>query len=182
MRYLLSAAARVVTVVPEAQFLIVGDGELRARLEEQRRRLGLTEHVRFLGADPQPWRTLAICDVIALPSTFEGLPQTGLETLAVGKPLVATRLNGTGEIVRSGYNGLLVPPRDAHALAEGILRLLQDTALRAQLAARGPDSVAEYRTDLMIARFTTTYEALYAERERVLAPSSALRVGTDGVR
>jgi glycosyltransferase involved in cell wall biosynthesis len=166
--YLLRAAAQVVQQVPNARFLLIGDGELRSRLEGERQRLVLTEHVRFLGADQQPWRILAHCDVIALSSTHEGLPQTGLEALAVGKPLVATRLNGTAEIIQSGENGVLVPPRDAPALADGLLRLLRDPALCARLAARGPASVAEYNTESMVAKFAAAYEALDAGGERMV--------------
>ncbi|MGO8947596.1 MAG: glycosyltransferase [Ktedonobacterales bacterium] len=179
--YLLEAAAQLVTQVPNAQFLLVGEGELRPRLEEQCRRLGLTQHVRFLGAHSQPWRILANCDVIALPSTYEGLPQTGLEALAVGKPVVATRLNGTAEIIRSGYNGLLVPRRDARALADAILRLLRDPELRECLAASGPSSVAEYSAQIMIAKFDTMYKTLYAQRERGAAEEAAVprRFGAD---
>jgi glycosyltransferase involved in cell wall biosynthesis len=164
--YLLKAAVQVVKFVPDAMFLVVGDGESRPSLEEQCQRLGLTRHVRFLGAQTEPWMILANCDVIALPSTHEGLPLTGLEALAVGKAVVATQLNGTAEVIRSGSNGLLVPPRDERSLADAIVRLLSDAQLRENLAATGPDSVAQYGAKIMIAKFDTVYETLYARQQR----------------
>jgi glycosyltransferase involved in cell wall biosynthesis len=152
---------------------LIGDGELRPRLEKRCQQLGLTQHVHFLGAHPQPWRILANCDVIALPSTHEGLPLTGLEALAVGKPVVASQLHGTAEIIRSGYNGLLVPSRDATALADAILRLLRDPDLRERLASRGPDSVAAYGADAMNANFDALFQTLYAKRQAPAASASA---------
>lgn len=173
MRYLVAAMAEVTRQVPEAVLLVVGDGELRASLEAQCRRLGLGAQVRFLGAHAAPWRLLATCDVIAISSLFEGLPQTGLEALAVGKPVVATRMNGTEELIRSGENGLLVPKRDAHALARGIVQLLRDPQMRARFAARGPQSVAAYTTESMIAQFDAAYQHLYRARSAQGLPVAA---------
>lgn len=171
--YLLEAAAQLISIVPDLRVLLVGDGELRPRLEERCRQLGLTQHVHFLGAHPQPWRILANCDVVALPSTHEGLPLTGLEALAVGKPVVASQLHGTAEIIHSGHNGLLVPSRDARALADAILRLLRDPDLRERLASRGPDSVAAYGAETMNANFDALFQALYAKRQEPVASASA---------
>ena len=91
--------------------------------------------------------------------------------------MVATRLNGTAEIVRTEYNGLLVPPRDATALADAILRFLQNPELRERLAARGPESVAEYSTSIMIAKFNAAYEKLYATRSADESATYPARLG-----
>ncbi len=164
MRYLLKAMVRVLAAQPNTVLLIVGDGELRTDLEARCRRLGIAGHVRFLGAHQEPWRILANCDVIAFSSLFEGLPQTCIEALAVGSAVVATRINGTAELIKSGQNGILVPPCDASALAEGILKLLNDPALPQSFRDRAPEAVGEYRTETMVARFEDAYRSLYAQR------------------
>lgn len=173
LRYWLEAAAMVVRELPQAHFIIVGEGESRQALERQSERLGIARQVRFLGADPRPWRTLAACDVIAFSSLWEGLQQTAVEALAAGMPTVATRHQGTVEYIRPEWNGLLVPPRDARALASAILRVLDAPALRAQFVARGPESVTKYHTEIMIARFVAAYESLFTRRAR-MATSGAL--------
>ncbi len=160
MRYLLDAASRVIAQQPSAMLLIVGDGELREELESHSHRLGIHEHVRFVGAVRHPWRILANCDVIAFSSLFEGLPQTCIEALAIGMPVVATRMKGTSELIRSGQNGLLVPTRDARSLAGGILELLNDPELRRRFSEAGPSAVSEYRTEWMVARYRDVYERL----------------------
>src|SRR6185437_1159796 len=166
MPYWLDAAALVTRELPNAQFLIIGDGELRPALERQAQQLGIAGSVRFLGAHDTPWRTLAACDLVAFSSLYEGLPQTGLEALAAGVPMVATRLNGTEEIIQEGWNGTLVPARDARKLAEGMLRLARDPALCMQMRAVAPGSVTGYRTEVMIGCFRSTYERLYAHRQK----------------
>lgn len=164
IHYLLDAVVAVCAVQPDALLLIVGDGESRAELEAYSQRRGLAEHVRFLGANAQPWTALANCDVIAFSSLYEGMQQTCLEALAIGAPTVVTTMKGPVEYVRPGESGLLVPPRDAQALADGILRLLGDPALRQRFALAGPEAVREYRTDWMIERYRLAYERLYGER------------------
>lgn len=171
MAYWLDAAALVEREMPDAHFIIVGDGELRQSLERQVVQLGLSGKVHFWGASDVPWRVMGMCDVVAFSSVYEGLPQTGLEALSAGMPTVATRLKGTAEIIRSGWNGLLAPSRSAPKLAEAILALLQDPATRARMGAVAPESVGEYHTSVMIERFSALYERLYAQRTSLPAPT-----------
>jgi glycosyltransferase involved in cell wall biosynthesis len=175
MRYLLDAATRVLLHHPRAVFVIVGDGELRSSLEEHARLAGISNNVRFLGADRKPWRILANCDVIAFASLFEGLPQTCIEALSIGMPVVATRLKGTAELVTPESNGLLVPARDARALADGISRLLADRGLARRLGDAAPSAVTEYTTERMAERFERAYEMLAAEAVPGHASSALLR-------
>jgi glycosyltransferase involved in cell wall biosynthesis len=163
--YLLRAMKQVCSRYPGAQCLIVGDGPLRAALEKECRDLGIASHVRFLGAQPAPWTALANCDVIALPSIFEGLPLTLLEALTVGMPVVATQTGGATEVVMHGRNGLLAPIRDAFALAQTLDRLLGDPQLREKFRAAGPPSVADYDLAPVTARIVAMYERLVAEME-----------------
>jgi glycosyltransferase involved in cell wall biosynthesis len=156
--YLLRAMQRVVARHPKARCVLVGDGPLRAALEEESRALGLEDTVRFLGARLEPWATLAHCDVIALPSLFEGLPLALMEALTVGAPVVTTRAGGADELLIDGQNGLLAPTRDASALADALTRALGDPALRAAFRAAGPPSVASYDLAPIAARIAEIYE------------------------
>jgi glycosyltransferase involved in cell wall biosynthesis len=174
MHYWLEAAAMVARELPTAHFVVIGDGELRAELEQQAQRLGLARQMLFLGNNTTPWRILAACDIVAFSSLYEGLPLTGLEALAAGMPTIMTRLPGTEEIVRSKVNGMLVAPRSAAQLADAMLLLLRNPSLQAILRAAGPASITEYRAEMMVADFRALYERLYAERDtRLAAPRHA---------
>src|SRR5262249_186670 len=104
-RYLLEAAAQVLRDCPQTIFMLVGDGEQGGALETQCHALGIGSSFRFMGAHELPWRLLAGCDVIALPSLWEGLWLSALEALAAGRPLVATRVGGANEFITHGYTG-----------------------------------------------------------------------------
>jgi glycosyltransferase involved in cell wall biosynthesis len=172
--YLLRAMRRVVARLPNARCVIVGDGPLRAALEEESRALGIEETVRFLGARSEPWATLVNCDVIALPSLFEGLPLALLEALTVGTPVVASRVGGAEELLIDGQNGLLTQPRDAATLADALTRALTDPALRAAFRVAGPASVSSYDIAPVAARIAEMYERA-AKRSRGAADAATLR-------
>jgi glycosyltransferase involved in cell wall biosynthesis len=111
--------------------VVAGDGALATELEERARGLP----IRFLGFRSDVAACLAAADVAVLPSLHEGLGIAALESMAAGRPLVATRVGGLAEVVEDGASGLLVPPGDAAALAAALARLLDDPALAARLAA-----------------------------------------------
>ncbi|MCC7103935.1 MAG: glycosyltransferase [Chloroflexi bacterium] len=131
----LEAAAEVSRRVPKARFAIVGDGELRGRLEARAAELGLGDRAMFLGWRRDMRRVLADLDVVTLSSLNEGSPVAIIEAMAAARPVVVTDVGGVAEVVRGGESGLLVPPRNAPALAEGIVRLLQDPAEGERLGA-----------------------------------------------
>jgi glycosyltransferase involved in cell wall biosynthesis len=132
---LLEAAPLVLARLPEARVAIVGNGPLRDRLHERAVGLGLDRHERFalLPFEPPASRYLNALDLYVLPSAWEALPIGALEALACGVPQVATDVGGTGEAVVP-ETGVLVPPRDHRALAEAIVELLGDPALRRAMA------------------------------------------------
>jgi glycosyltransferase involved in cell wall biosynthesis len=123
-RYLLEAARRVLEKDPTVCFLIVGDGPLRPQLEDLARTLGVTGSVHFLGKRGDIPDLLAAIDVSVLCSTSEGLSNVIMESMAAGKPVVATRVGGNPELVVDGVTGYLVPPADSATLADAILSLL----------------------------------------------------------
>jgi glycosyltransferase involved in cell wall biosynthesis len=126
-------------LVPEAEFVIVGDGELREELERAAEGL----RVRFLGARDDVPELLASFDVFAFPSRFEGLCLAVIEAQAAGVPVVATPVGGIRETVVDGETGLLVPPGDPAALAAGIRRLLEDRPAAKAMAAEAKRRVRE---------------------------------------
>ncbi len=132
----LQAASLVVKAIPDAQFLIVGEGPLRPSLEQLSRELGLAR-CRFTGFRADIPNLLWLMDVFALPSILEGLPQVLLEALAAARPVVATRIDGITEVIQHGTTGLLVPPQDPTALADAIILLLKDQGLARRLGEAG---------------------------------------------
>jgi glycosyltransferase involved in cell wall biosynthesis len=106
---------------------------------------------------------MAAADVFVLPSLNEGLPLTVLEAMASGTPAIATAIGGTDEVISDGRTGLLVPPRDARALAHAIERLLHDPDLARQLGRAGRAHVSShFAVDTMIARVSNVYDAALA--------------------
>src|SRR5262249_8675710 len=111
-RYLIEAAQLVVREVPDARFLILGEGELKVALEKQIADLALTKHVLLAGFRRDVLSILKGFDVFVLPSVTEGLGTSLLDAMACGRPIVASRVGGIPEVVRHGETGLLVPPKD----------------------------------------------------------------------
>ncbi len=131
---LFTAAQKVLEKIPNAQFLIVGDGPCMQWYPDQVRELGLADKIRFLGHREDVPNVLAALDVVVLPSTaHEGIPQILLQAQASGKAIAASRVGGIPEIIEDQKTGLLVPPKDPDALAEALMRLLGDKALRDRL-------------------------------------------------
>ena len=160
-RHLVAAAAQVVREVPDARFLILGEGELRTPLERQVRELGLDRHVLLPGFRPDAIGLQKSFDVFAMSSVTEGLGSAMLDAMACGTPVVATRAGGIPEAVTDGQEGLLVPPEDPRALAGAIVRLLRDADLRRRLGAAGRARVAaEFSVETMVGRTLAAYERL----------------------
>jgi starch synthase (maltosyl-transferring) len=111
---------------PDVHTLFIGDGVLRAQLQDQVKRLHLDQHVHFLGNRHDVPELLAASDLFVLPSLWEGLAMVLLEAMASAKPIVATSVSGTNQVMIPNETGLVVPPGDAQALAEAILQLLSD--------------------------------------------------------
>jgi glycosyltransferase involved in cell wall biosynthesis len=137
-RTLIEAARILRAEGRDLRFVIVGDGELRDELESLAGDL-----VTFTGARDDVPELLASFDVFAFPSHFEGLCLAVIEAQAAGVPVVATPVGGIVETVVDGETGLLVRESDARSLADGIVRLLDDPALAARLAAEAKRRVLE---------------------------------------
>jgi glycosyltransferase involved in cell wall biosynthesis len=129
----LHAVALLSARVPEARFVVVGDGPLRVELENLSRALGVQGVVRFLGARDDVAALLPGLDVFCLSSVTEAFPMAVLEAMAAGRPTVATRVGGIPEMIRDGTDGLLVPPGHAESLARAWERLARDPAERYEM-------------------------------------------------
>jgi glycosyltransferase involved in cell wall biosynthesis len=158
--FLLEAAAKV----PDATFVLAGDGPLRADLEARAGELGIAERCVFLGHRRDVPDLLAAADLLVLPSLYEGLPISVLEAMAARRPVVATAIGGTDEAVTHEATGLLVPPRDAPALASAIRRLRADPALAHRLAAAGRERVErEFSSEAMARNVMRVYDEVLRE-------------------
>lgn len=159
------AAEHVVERFPEARLLIWGEGPFRADLERLTRDLGLSGAVTLAGATLEPETALRQLDIFVLPSLSEACSNALLEAMATGRAVVATRVGGNTALVEDEVTGLLVPPGDPAALAKAIIRLIEEPALAAGLAARAQKRVrAEFGIDRMLARFQALYDQALAER------------------
>jgi len=159
-RTLLNAMAKLPTDVMSECWL-VGDGPERAETERLAEFLGLKNRVRFLGSRNDVPALLRQCDLLVLPSLWEGFGIALVEAMVLGVPTLACRAGGVSEIIRDGETGLLVPPGDADAMAAGIQRLLSDDALRARLAAKAaPDAAARFDARSMAERYQKFYDAI----------------------
>lgn len=136
-RHLIDAARLVLPQVPDARFIIAGEGELRPALERQIKDLHLEKHVLLAGFRPDVLSLHKAFDVFVMSSVTEGLGTSLLDAMAAGKPIVATRTGGIPEVVADGETGILVPPRDHDAMAEAIVRLLKDQTLRRRMGDAG---------------------------------------------
>src|SRR5947208_7720196 len=125
-RYLVDAAHLVVQEIPDTRFIILGEGELREHLEKQVHEHHLEKHVLLPGFRSDVLGCIKGFDLFVMSSVTEGLGTSLLDAMACGRAIVATRAGGIPEIVDEGRTGLLVPPRDAAALAAAAVRALTD--------------------------------------------------------
>jgi glycosyltransferase involved in cell wall biosynthesis len=157
---LLRAAREVAAQRKDIVFVIVGDGELRTDLEQLHRKLGLEGTVRFVGFLPQAEELLPAFDVFAMSSCMEGLGSIVLDAFAAGVPVAVTAGGGLPELVRDGQTGLLVPVSDASALANAIVRLLDQPDLAKKLIGNARAWVQE---NFSVPRMAESYWRVYQE-------------------
>jgi glycosyltransferase involved in cell wall biosynthesis len=157
---------------PHVVFEVAGDGEQRGELERLHAKLGLGERFILRGSVADVPGFLRTLDVAVLPSHSEGMSNALLEYLAAGRAVVATAVGANPALVRDGESGLLVPPGDDAALADAMIRLLEDPALAVRLGVAARRRVAaEYSRDAMRKRFEDFYHALRDGRPYRDSPS-----------
>jgi glycosyltransferase involved in cell wall biosynthesis len=178
LAHLLDAFVAVRDQFPNTRLEIAGDGPDRQRLEAQTRRLGLAEHVRFLGWCADLPSTFASWSVFVQPSLSEGFGLSALEAMAASLPVVATAVGGVPELVEQGTTGLLVPAGDSESLADALLEVLQssDGGRTMGLAGRAR-AQRSFTTETMARQTFDLYDELVAARGRSLGRPS--RYGVD---
>jgi glycosyltransferase involved in cell wall biosynthesis len=163
----LAAAALVRQSFPDARFAVVGDGEVRAALEAEARRLGLTEVTTFHGWRRDLAHVYGDLDVAVNSSLNEGTPVSLIEAMAAGCPVVATAVGGTPDVLGAGSRGLLVPARDAPALAQAIVETLtQRSAAAGRVAAARQHVLTLHSAERLIGDLDRLYRSLLPVRVR----------------
>jgi glycosyltransferase involved in cell wall biosynthesis len=168
LEYLLEAAAMLARQKLRFRVAIAGDGPVRARLEKRSRDLGVANRVEFLGFREDVSDLLAASDLVVLPSLREGLSIALLEAMAAGKPIVATSIGSHRELAAQADIAQLVPPADATALSEAILRVAQDPGLMSSL---GTSARALFESRYTEDRMLSTYKQLYVDLLNQKCPS-----------
>ena len=137
----------------------MGDGEERAKLEQQIAAHGLGNTVFLAGCIPDAARLLPAFDIFILPSLKEGLPYTILEALQARIPVVATSVGGIPDMIQSGKNGLLVPPQSSSALHSALTELIRDPIKRRQFGTAGHTTVLQnFTLNTMLTHTINCYE------------------------
>ena len=153
-------AARTAARVPEARFLLVGDGALRAAVEAEARRAGLGDRLRLLGWRRDVEEIIPALDVLVLTSLWEGLPRVFPQAMAAGRPIVAYRVESAPEAVEEGVTGFLVEPGDWDGAAARVADLLRDPGGARRMGEAGRARVAEFDAALMVRRQEELYGRL----------------------
>lgn len=143
---------------PEVKFLIVGDGSEKDDLLAYTDKLKIGESIIFLGYRRDVLKIYNTLDVMLLTSLTEGLPNTILEALALGVPVVSTNVGGLGELIQNNYNGLLFKAKDVKNIASGVLELLYDKDKCKKFKKFGRDKICkEFSFDSRIQKIEKLY-------------------------
>jgi len=154
---MIRAATLVLKKHPHAKFMMVGDGPLRIRLQEHSEKSGMGQSVQFTGLRYDVPELMRQADIFVRPSTLEGMPLTVLEAMASNLPVIATPVGGTPELIKDGINGYLIPVDDHIALANSIIKLLDDPVSGVQMGQKGREMV----------EINYTWEAMTEKTEQV---------------
>jgi glycosyltransferase involved in cell wall biosynthesis len=160
-KHLLWAMCLLKEIRRDFQLLVVGEGPQRWRLENYRRQVQIGEHVQLLGERDDAARLIALGDVFASASQYEGQPNAMLEAMAAGRPVVASDIPGHRDLVVPRETGYLVPLGDKAGLARWINELLNNRPLAEQLGAAGrARALAEFSAGALVARHAELYREL----------------------
>ncbi|MDR3764605.1 MAG: glycosyltransferase [Acidobacteriota bacterium] len=171
---LLRAMAALKPEFPALRLVLLGEGSLREELASLARELGLADSVLMPGHSPDTRVWMSAADVCVLPSFAEGLPLFAIESLAAARPMVATAVDGTPEIVLDKRTGLLVPPGDAAALAEAIAEVLRHPQAAAERAMEGACYVrAEFTIERQLRETEDLYDLLWTRKTGRVMPTRA---------
>jgi glycosyltransferase involved in cell wall biosynthesis len=154
----LDIAAALVPRFPELRFLLAGDGPEESMLREKAGALGLADRIIFAGYVADTRQVYAATDILLMPSRFEGLPMTLLEAMAMGLPVVASKLDGIAEVIQDGREGFLIDSNDTQGFVERCAAVLENPANSSELAT---NARAKIEAHFSVERMTSAVEAIY---------------------
>ena len=164
-RFLIEALPSLIEEFPNLCLILFGKGPSEQDLRRRVATAGVTDHVRFAGFREDLPELLPCLELLVHPATMEGLGVSLLQAASAGVPIVASDAGGMPEAVRHGWNGLLVPPGDTHALGEAIASLLRDRKLARNMGLRGKELMeAEFSLDRMVEGNLQVYHELLQKR------------------
>ena len=146
--------------IPNAHFLLAGDGQLRPQVEKEIQAMGLEKSFHLPGWQKDIPGILHAIDVFALTSLWEGLPRVLPQAMTAGSPIVATRVDGSPEAVKDGFNGFLADPGDVSKIAEKIVFFLRNPAIAREMGQNSLTLIREFDIHKMIADQEELYEEL----------------------
>jgi glycosyltransferase involved in cell wall biosynthesis len=161
VQYLITSMKKIHEELPDARLILVGDGEEREHLEALSIQLGLQKYVEFIGkVSHEKVKTfMQQADVFVLPSLSEGFPNVILEAMACGLPIIASPVGGIPDIITNDTNGYLVEVKDTNDMANKILLLLSDDALRKKISDNNRNLVKKYTWENVILKLEKIYES-----------------------
>ncbi len=153
--------------LPQARFLLVGDGPLRHELQENLAQEGIAERTVLTGLRRDVPRLLAAMDIFLLTSLWEGLPRVIPQAMAMRLPIVAARVDGIAEAVQNGVTGYLFDPDDTNGMAQACVTLINDLAMRKAMGARGRElALKNYDLRHMLTQIDSLYQHLLEKNRR----------------
>ena len=162
--HLVEAVTSVMAERPGALLVFLGEVELRESLQRRASELGILDAVRFLGWRPDVGDVMAAFDIFAFPSLNEGMGKALVEAMAAGKPVVASRVSGTADLVVHGQNGFLVPPERPEALAARLQFLAANPEARRAMGEAGRRMSAAYSAEAMVEKIDRLYGEILEDR------------------
>lgn len=158
--FFLDAAKQVLEKTRQAQFVILGAGDLHDDLVEKSKQLGIDQHVSFLGHRRNIEEIVSLFDVYVSSSLEEGLGIANIEAMALRRPIVATRVGGVPELIDDGVSGILVPPKDPDSIARSILDILGDDELAVKL---GENAARQYKERFELSAIARNLRHIYRD-------------------
>jgi|GEM_PF-2754425 len=160
---LIKAIPEVIKRVGDVKFLFAGEGEEKKRLMRLAKKYKVGNNIVFLGTVRDIGKLISACELIAMPSLSEGMPLTAMESMFLGKPVVATRVGGAPELIRDNENGILVPPDNCGELSKAIIKMLSDKTLAHRMGQKGREMInSRYGVKFQAREMTRETERLYA--------------------
>ncbi|HNV87316.1 MAG TPA: glycosyltransferase [Candidatus Omnitrophota bacterium] len=187
--YLIDAAAIVLKKRPDARFLFIGGGPLLGEMKQKAEAVSPEGGIIFTGYRSDIPDLIAAMDVFVLASLIEGFPNALLEAMAMGTPVVATETGGIPELVRSGVDGVLVPPKNGERLAETVLTCLNDQQMAQKLGENARNKITnDFSLKRMLDQYEEFYQSLLSQcskislRDKDYTQGQSRKAGTDPMR